>query len=104
MFRRIAFLLILSSVAAVEAFGQLPSPRTTNSVYGFSMVPPSKSEPVNSVGAIIGFEGDEKRYGPGARSLLSSVKRVSMPMDDVSAHMRFPATVRMFHNTLVAAM
>ena len=25
-------------------------------------------------------------------------------MDDVAAHMRFPATVRMFHNTLVSAM
>ena len=78
--------------------------RVTNAEYGFSMVPPKKSAAADSLGAIIGFEGDGKRYGPAAQSILSSVKRISMPMDEVEAYMKLPATVRMFHNTLVSAM
>ena len=96
-------LLVLFSVLTGFALGQ-KAERVTNAEHGFSMVPPNKSTAADTLGAIIGFEGDGKRYGPAAQSSLSSVKRISMPMDEVEAYMKLPATVRMFHNTLVSAM
>jgi hypothetical protein len=96
-------LLLLVSVLTGFTFGQ-KAERLTNAEYGFSMVPPRKSAAADTSGAIIGFEGDGKRYGPAAQSILSSVKRVSMPMAEVEAYMKLPTTVRMFHNTLVSAM
>jgi len=50
------------------------------------------------------FRGNEKLYGKGAVSVLTSIRELSMNEDDVETYMQRTTTIRAFHNAIIGGL